>query len=88
MTKPALVVVEGKDLIQPNAEAAGDAESEFKGREILAVLDRKDRLARDANAVGQVLLRHLSGIKAQAADAVLDVSRRGGHGSDPAPVAP
>jgi hypothetical protein len=69
-----LVVVEGKDLVKADTEGAGDAEGKFKCRKVLAIFDGKKGLAGDPDLIGKVLLGHLSGIEAQAADAVLDAS--------------
>src|SRR3546814_554794 len=52
------------------AEGAGDAEGDFERRRIFALLDRRDRLAGDADAVAEFALRHLAGQEAQRADVV------------------
>ena len=70
------VVVEGENLVQRHAERPGDAEGKVKGRGVFAVLDGKDGLAGDTDAVGEVFLRHLACIKAQAADAIFDMGHR------------
>src|SRR3546814_19034007 len=42
------------------AEGAGDAEGDFERRRIFALLDRRDRLTGDADAVAEFDLRHLA----------------------------
>lgn len=68
-------LVEAEDLLDRHAEHAGDPERELERGRVARLLGGDDRLAADADAVGELLLGHLAGEEAQLADPVAD--RRG-----------
>ena len=55
----------------PNEEG-GDPKRHLEGWRVLATLDGVDGLARDADAFGQLLLRHLIVVEPETADGVVD----------------
>src|SRR5690606_40937376 len=61
---PAVVRVLER-LLQRHPEHAGDPEGHLQGRGVAPLLDGDDRLARDADALGELRLRHLAVAEAQ-----------------------
>ena len=60
-------------LVERLAEHLRDAERGFEAGRIFPRLDRRDRLARQADAVAKLGLRHLARHEAQQADLIDDL---------------
>src|SRR5690242_14322670 len=61
-----------KHAFERLTEHGRNAKRNFERRRILALLDRVHRLPRDADLVGELLLRHLAILKTQPSDFVAD----------------
>src|SRR4051794_21225906 len=57
-------------FFESDAEHIGDTEGCLQRRRIFALLDRRDRLAGDADPLAQLRLGHLAGVEAQGPDSV------------------
>ena len=68
-----------KHFFERLAEHVGNPERDLERRRVLASLDRVDRLPRDTDLVGELLLRHLAVVEPQGPDVVADARPRLRH---------
>ncbi len=80
MTFKLTLTNELKHLFKRLAEHMSDPECDLEGWGVFTAFDRVDRLSRDADLVGELLLRHSAVMEPQVPDLVVDSHPRPNHG--------
>jgi hypothetical protein len=68
-----------KYLLERDPEDASNLERSFQRGRVSALLDRDDCLAREAHTLGELLLRHLTVMKAQRPNGITNPRRDHGR---------